>query len=63
MLLWSTVSGCLGNIWIATNVIKSSLPGYDSDYLFDWTILKYQQMQQQKTQSQPNVSDSSPFLQ
>ncbi|XP_020208080.1 casein kinase 1-like protein 3 isoform X1 [Cajanus cajan] len=26
--------------------------GYDSDYLFDWTILKYQQMQQQKTQSQ-----------
>ncbi|WVY89243.1 hypothetical protein V8G54_034757 [Vigna mungo] len=29
--------------------------GYDSDYLFDWTILKYQQMQQQKTQSQPNA--------
>ncbi|KAL5184688.1 Casein kinase 1-like protein 3 [Glycine soja] len=27
--------------------------GYDSDYLFDWTILKYQQMQQEKTQSQP----------
>ncbi|QCE00040.1 serine/threonine kinase [Vigna unguiculata] len=27
--------------------------GYDSDYLFDWTILKYQQMQQQKTQTQP----------
>ncbi|KAK8473192.1 hypothetical protein PHAVU_001G073501 [Phaseolus vulgaris] len=27
--------------------------GYDSDSLFDWTILKYQQMQQQKIQSRP----------
>ncbi|XP_027331704.1 casein kinase 1-like protein 3 [Abrus precatorius] len=26
--------------------------GYDSDYLFDWTILKYQQMQLQKAKSQ-----------
>lgn len=40
----------------SSNVIKSCLAGYDSDYLFDWTILKYQQMQQEKTQSQPPVS-------
>jgi len=44
------------------NVIKSSLPGYDSDYLFDWTILKYQQMQQQQIQSQPIVSNFFPSL-
>ncbi|XP_027189057.1 uncharacterized protein [Cicer arietinum] len=29
--------------------------GYVSDYLFDWTILKYQQMQQTKAQSQPTA--------
>ncbi|KAK7293859.1 hypothetical protein RJT34_16736 [Clitoria ternatea] len=30
--------------------------GYDSDHLYDWTILKYQQMQQQQTtQSQPTT--------
>ncbi|KAG2389734.1 uncharacterized protein HKW66_Vig0178070 [Vigna angularis] len=35
--------------------ISFTVHRYDSDYLFDWTILKYQQMQQQKTQSQPNA--------
>ncbi|KAL2318209.1 hypothetical protein Fmac_032085 [Flemingia macrophylla] len=34
--------------------------GYDSDYLFDWTILKYQQMQQQKIQSQPPAPHAVP---
>jgi len=51
---------CGGISVFSANVIKSSLPGYDSDYLFDWTILKYQQMQQQKTQTQPIVSNFFP---
>ncbi|KAK7320790.1 hypothetical protein VNO77_30593 [Canavalia gladiata] len=34
--------------------------GYESDYLFDWTILKYQQLQQEKMQSQSTIPVSVP---
>lgn len=34
------------------------LAGYEFDYIFDWTILKYQQAQKNKTQ--PRVSVSIP---
>ncbi|RZC15652.1 Casein kinase 1-like protein 4 isoform C [Glycine soja] len=34
--------------------------GYDSDYIFDWTILKYQQAQQTKKQNQSSPSTAVP---
>ncbi|CAI9758991.1 unnamed protein product [Fraxinus pennsylvanica] len=33
--------------------------GYEFDYIFDWTILKYQQSQISKTQQRPNAGESS----
>jgi len=60
LLVFLSVIHC-GVIFVfSANVIKFSLAGYDSDSLFDWTILKYQQMQQQKIQSRPIVSNSFP---
>lgn len=32
------------------------LAGYEFDYIFDWTILKYQQAQKNKTQPRVSVS-------
>ncbi|XP_020216407.1 casein kinase I [Cajanus cajan] len=34
--------------------------GYDSDYIFDWTILKYQQAQQSRKQNQSSPSAAVP---
>ncbi|WVZ19870.1 hypothetical protein V8G54_007192 [Vigna mungo] len=34
--------------------------GYDSDYIYDWTILKYQQSQQTKKQNQSSSSAALP---
>jgi len=39
------------------------LAGYDADYLYDWTILKYQEIQQIKAQNQSIVRDSFAKLQ
>lgn len=36
--------------------------GYQLDYVFDWTILKYQQVQQNKMKTHSSVSSSSPLF-
>ena len=46
---------------LAINAIKFCLAGYDADYLFDWTILKYQEIQQIKEQNESIVRDSFAF--
>jgi hypothetical protein len=35
----------------STNATESCLAGYEADYLYDWTILKYQEIQKAKAQN------------
>lgn len=37
-------------------IMFKCLAGYEFDYIFDWTILKYQQTQKSKTQPRVSVS-------
>jgi hypothetical protein len=42
----------------STNAIESCLAGYEADYLYDWTILKYQEIQKAKAQNLSIVRNS-----
>jgi len=37
-----------------------SFAGYEFDYIFDWTIIKYQQAQKSRNQSQAVPGSSNP---
>lgn len=66
ILPWLICLGnCISNLPLSYNSLTVSplyytafwqMAGYEFDYIFDWTIIKYQQAQKNRTQSRLSVS-------